>query len=61
MATYDPSSQETRTFGASLAAHLAPLTRVSLGWVKVIADQELTELGGTTRDSSFVLRLDQRF
>lgn len=61
VATYDPSSQETRTFGASLAAHLAPLTRVSLGWVKVIADQELTELGGTTRDSSFVLRLDQRF
>lgn len=59
--TYDPSSQETRTLGVSLAAHVTPLTRVSLGWVKIIADQELTELGGTTRDSSFVLRLDQRF
>ncbi len=59
--TYDPSSQETRTLTAALAAYLAPLTRLTLGWVGVIADHELTPFGGTGRDSSFVLRLDQRF
>ncbi|MBM3984380.1 MAG: hypothetical protein FJ296_01615 [Planctomycetes bacterium] len=61
LTTYDPSSQETRTLSAALAAHLAPLTRLTLGWVGVIADQELSPFGGTARDSSFVLRLDQRF
>lgn len=59
--TYDPSSQETRTLTAALAAYLAPLTKLTLGWVGVIADHELAPFGGTSRDSSFVLRLDQRF
>jgi hypothetical protein len=50
----------TRTLTAALAAyHLAPLTRLTLGWVGVIADQALAPFGVWGRDSSFALRLDQ--
>ncbi|MBL8896870.1 MAG: hypothetical protein JNM84_04555 [Planctomycetes bacterium] len=60
-ATYDPSTQEVRTF--SLALFWSPSNRVRFGaqWTKIIADNELTTLGGTSRDDSFALRLEFRF
>jgi hypothetical protein len=60
-ATYDPSTQEVRTF--SLALFWSPSNRVRFGaqWTKIIADHELTTLGGTSRDDSFALRLELRF
>lgn len=58
---YDPSTQEVRTF--SLALFWTPSNRVRFGaqWTKIIADHELTTLGGTNRDDSYALRLEFRF
>jgi hypothetical protein len=59
--TYDPSTQEVRTFSAALTAYLCPLSRIGIQWTNVIADHELTTFGGENRDSSLALRFDQRF
>ncbi len=59
--TYDPSTQEVRTFSAILGGLVDPDTRLALQWTKIIADHELTTLGGDNRDSSWVLRVDRRF
>ncbi len=70
--TYDPSSQEFRTFSTLLGWRPAEGVRVAVGWVKVIADDSLTVFGGPgprsfprsgddDRDSSFVLRLEISF
>ncbi len=54
---YDPSTQEVRTFTLNLNWYPAGGVRVSAGWVKTIADDELTTFGRTNRDSALVLRL----
>ncbi len=70
--TYDPSTQEVRTFSAMVAWRPADHLRVAVGWVKTIADDSLTVFGGgppTTvprapggnRDSSFVIRIEASF
>jgi len=70
--TYDPSTQEVRTFSAMLAWKPGDHLRISAGWVKTIADDSLTVFGGgppTTvprapggnRDSSFVFRIELSF
>lgn len=59
--TYDPSSQEVRTFDAAFGVQVRPATRLLLSWVRVLADDDLTTLGGTNRATSWVLRWDERF
>lgn len=54
---YDPSTQEVRTFTLNLNWYPAGGVRVSAGWVKTLADDELTAFGGTNRDSALLLRL----
>lgn len=61
LATYDPSTQEVRTFSLDLNWFPHEKLRAALGWVKTIADHELTTFGGTDRDSSFVLRMEVNF
>jgi hypothetical protein len=70
--TYDPSTQEVRTFSAVLGWRPFPGGRVALGWTKTIADDALSvfdgngpsavpRVSGGNRDSSFVLRLEVDF
>jgi len=59
--TFDPSTQEVRTFSGSVSAWIDAAARLTLQWTKVIADHELTTLGGTNRGSSWALQLDWRF
>jgi phosphate-selective porin len=70
--TYDPSTQEVRTFSALLGWRPAGRVRVAFGWVKTIADDALTVFGsagstrvarvsGSNRDSSYVLRVEIGF
>lgn len=71
--TYDPSSQETRTFSAMIGWRPAEGMRIALGWVRTIADEALTAFGSGPgprtaarsstdgRDSSFVLRIEVGF
>ena len=58
---YDPSTQECRTFSIALNWYPIPHTRVSLGWIDTIADDDLTTFGGSDRDSSFSLSLELRY
>jgi hypothetical protein len=58
LASYNPSTQEVRTFSLNLAWYPEAGTRVALGWVRTIADHELDTFGFANRDSSFVLRLE---
>jgi hypothetical protein len=55
---YDPSTQEVRTFGLHLTWHPVRTFRVGFGWVRTLADHELTTFGDTNRDSSFTLRFE---
>jgi len=71
--TYDPSTQEVRTFSALLGWRPCVGVRVALGWTKTIADDSLSvfgwrggpgpvpRLGNDDRDSSFVLRVEVSF
>jgi hypothetical protein len=70
--TYDPSTQEVRTFSVLLGWRPAERARIAVGWVKTIADDALTVFGGRgpstvprvpggNRDSSYVLRLEVGF
>jgi hypothetical protein len=61
LTTYDPSTQEVRTFSASLNWFPTPGVRTSFGYVGTIADDDLSVFGGTNRDQSLVLRLDLSF
>jgi hypothetical protein len=54
---YDPSTQEVRTATVNLNWYPRPGLKIAAGWVKTIADHELTTLGNTNRDSSYVLRV----
>jgi hypothetical protein len=58
LTTYDPSTQEVRTFTLNLTWQPVEPVRLGLGWVTTIADHELATFGGTNRDSSFLLRLE---
>jgi hypothetical protein len=65
---YTLSTQEVRTFSANLHWYLDQFfrdrlknMRLSLGWVKTIADHEIRSLGGTNRDSSFVFQVALQF
>lgn len=58
---YDPSTQEVRTFSLDLNWYPEEWMRLTLGWVKTIADHELSTFGGTNRDSSFLLRVTLGF
>jgi len=58
---YDPSTQEVRTFSLDLNWYPDDRFAVTLGWVKTLADHELSTFGGTSRDSSFVLRVGVTF
>jgi hypothetical protein len=60
-ATYDVSSQETRTFSLAVSWEPCERARLAFEWVKTIPDSELSSLDGRNRDSSFVLRLEIRF
>jgi phosphate-selective porin len=53
---YEISSQEVRTATLNLNWYPTPGLKVTGAWVKTIADDYLITLGGTNRDSSFVLR-----
>ena len=55
---YNPSTQEVRTFTLNFNWYPIGGLRVGAGWVKTIADHELSTFGNTNRDSSFVLRLE---
>lgn len=55
--TYDPSTQEVRTFSLNLNWLPVRKARLSLGWVKTIADHELRVFGDTNRDSSVVFQV----
>jgi len=55
---YGQSTQEVRTFSLNLNWHPRDQVRFSVGWVKTIADQDLTTFGDTDRDSSFILRFE---
>jgi phosphate-selective porin len=57
LTTYNPSTQEVRTATLNLNWYPQPGLKVTAGWVKTIADHELSTLGGTNRDSSFILRM----
>ena len=57
LTTYNPSTQEVRTTTLNLNWYPQPGLKVTAGWVKTIADHELSTLGGTNRDSSFILRM----
>ena len=56
MTAYDPSTQEVRTATLNLNWYARPGIKLSAGWVKTIADHELYTLGGTNRDSAYVIR-----
>lgn len=56
MTAYDPSTQEVRTATLNMNWYPRPGLKVSAGWVSTIADHELYTLGGTNRDSSYVIR-----
>lgn len=56
LTTYDPSTQEVRTATANLNWYPRAGLQITAGWIKTIADHELTTLGGTNRDSSYLLR-----
>ncbi|MHC4942714.1 MAG: porin [Planctomycetota bacterium] len=65
---YTLSTQEVRTFSLNLHWYLDQFfhkrlknMRMSLGWVKTIADHELRTFGGTNRDSSFVFQVALQF
>jgi hypothetical protein len=58
---YDPSSQETRTFTAGLGWAPRPGMRVTLAFVRTIADHELSTFRGGARDASFLLRFEAVF
>lgn len=58
LATYNPSTQEVRTATLNLNWYPQPGLKVTAGWVKTIADHELSTFGGTNRDSSFILRMN---
>lgn len=59
--TYDPSTQEFRTFSANVIFHVMPGTRLFLGGERTIADHELSVFGGANRDTSFLVRLEINF
>ncbi|MEW6743876.1 MAG: porin [Planctomycetota bacterium] len=59
--SYDPSTQEVRTFSLDVNWYFTQRLRFAAGWVKTLADHELTTFGGTSRDSSFVLRAELAF
>jgi hypothetical protein len=59
--SYDPSTQEVRTFSLDLNWYPSDRTALSAGWVHTLADHELATFGDTSRDSSFVLRLGLTF
>ena len=61
LASYDPSTQEVRTFSANLIFHLAPGSRFQVGAVRTLADHELSTFGGANRDTSLVARLEIDF
>lgn len=61
LTTYDPSTQEVRTFEVELNWYRSRAVRLGLGYVRTIADHELSTLGGKNRDSSYFARLDVRF
>lgn len=58
---YNSSTQEVRTFSIDLSCSLDERVRLSIGWLKTIADHELDTFGGTNRDSSLFLRGELRF
>ena len=71
--TYDPSTQEVRTFSAVLGWRPCAGLRIAFQWVKTIADDSLTvfgwpggsrtmpRAGNDDRDSSFVMRFEFGF
>lgn len=59
--TFDPSTQEVRTFSCNLFWYPYRGIRTGFGYQRTIADHELSTFGGTNRDSTFVLRLDLSF
>lgn len=59
--TYDPSTQEVRTFTAGLNWYPRSNVRLMLGFVNTIPDHPLTTFRRTTRDRSFVIRLQVDF
>lgn len=54
---YNPSTQEVRTFTLNLNWYPVKGFMLGAGWVKTIADHELSTLGNTNRDSALLLRL----
>jgi hypothetical protein len=61
LTSYDPSTQEVRTFNAEIHYEPVENLRLSLGYLKTIADHELSVFGGTNRDSSFHFRIEMVF
>jgi hypothetical protein len=59
--TYDPSSQENRTFSVNLAWYPIAGMRAAAGWVQTIADDPVSTFGGTNRDSTVLLRFEVDF
>ena len=57
-ATYDPSTQEVRTFTGTLGILPRAHLRVGFHVVRTIADHELTTFGGSNRDMVYVLRVE---
>ncbi|MGD9244590.1 MAG: porin [Desulfobacterales bacterium] len=57
LTTYNPSTQEVRTATLNLNWYPQPGLKITAGWVKTIADHELSTLGETNRDSSYLLRM----
>ena len=58
---YNPSTQEVRTISLNLNWYPADSLRITGGWIKTIADHELSVFDETSRDSSFLLRADLTF
>ena len=61
LTTFGESSQEVRTFTATLSYQPVPHLRLSFSWVHTLADQFLNVLNGGDRDSTYLLRLEARF
>jgi len=61
LTTFGISTQEVRTLSAELNWYDRGRTRVGLGFVRTIADQELGTFGDTDRDSTYFLRVDFLF
>jgi phosphate-selective porin len=61
LADYAVSTQECRAFSLALNWYPCRYSRLSLGWVKTSADDDIKAFDGEDQDSSFFLSLQARF